>query len=505
MKKIFTFIVPVFIILVILVGCQEEGIVENGRGTIQGTVVTFGTNLPLANVKISTNPSSNTVFTNSDGEFTLLQVPTGEYSVQAELTDYVTSFEPANVQDGLTTNIVFEMEETASQNPPPATPVLIYPEDDDNEINTQLTFVWSSSQNDDDEIVYSLELRNGATNEMQLFEEISDTTFAVSGLDLGVNYFWQVTADDLTNDPVSSVISSFATKDPTLNRFFYVRKIGNNNVIFSGTDSEGSDSEVNENEIQLTSSEVNSYRPRMDAQAGKLAFLRTVGSETHLFTMNLDGTELNQITSSIPVAGFRQDEVDFTWFLNGQRIYYPHLNRLYSVEANGTGTTLVYEAPIGTFVTEVDVNEVDNIIAIKTNDASGYNARIFLYDPVFDLEMGTVIEGQEGALGGIDYSIDGNSVLYTRDVSGFENANYRQLDSRLFIYNITTDTTQEIPTGKPMGTNDLDAKFAPNEGSIIYMNTSNDGVSQKNIYKVLLDDTENRELLFTDAFMPDWE
>ena len=505
MKQYLKYIAFTIAITAMLMACEEDGIVENGRGTLTGTVVSIGSNVPLANVKITTSPSSNTVFTNGDGDFTIEQVPTGEYSVQAELEDYITAFEPANIQDAQTTNVVFELEETATANPPPLVPVLVFPEDNAEEINTSLSFVWTSSENDDDEISYALELRNGQTNEVQYFDEIADTTITVSGLELGINYFWQVTADDLVNDPVSSTLSSFATKDPNLNRYFYVRKMGNNNVIYSGTDSEGDDSEVNENEIQLTSVDANSFRPRYDQQAQKLAFLRTVGSETHLFTMNLDGTELDQTTSSIAVVGFRQDEVDFTWYQNGQRIYYPNLNRLYSVQADGTGTTLEYEATSGTFITEVDVNEVDNRIAIKTNDANGYNARVVVIDPVTGIETNIALDNVEGAVGGIDFSIDGSKVLYTRDVTGFENENYRQLDSRIFVYELGSELVEEILTGKPAGTNDLDAKFSPNEGAIIYMNTSNDGLSQKNIYKVQLDESENREMLFTDAFMPDWE
>ena len=164
-----------------------------------------------------------------------------------------------------------------------------------------------------------------------------------------------------------------------------------------------------------------------------------------------------------------------------------------------------YEAPSGTLITEVDVNEVDNRIAIKTNDANGYNARIVVIDPVTGIETNIALDNVEGAVGGIDFSINGTKVLYTRDVTGFENENYRQLDSRIFVYELGSELVEEIITGKPAGTNDLDVKFSPNEGAIIYMNTSNDGLSQKNIYKVQLDESENREMLFTDAFMPDWE
>lgn len=487
------------------ISCEEEGIEENGFGTITGTVVTDGDNIPLENVKISTTPVSNTVFTNENGRFIIDQVPVGEYSVQAEITDFLTAFEPANVIANQEINVVFELDPSSSLNSPPSTPQLLSPEDNSTEIPVQVELVWSSSATDSDVINYIVELRNGSSNEMLVIEDIQDTTYTVENLQLGVNYFWQVTASDGINPAVESSISSFATKDPTLNRIYYVREDGDNNVIFSGTDSEGTTSNPDENEIQLTPSSKNSFRPRANKRANKIAFLQTVGANTHLFTMNFDGTETEQITSDIPVVGFRQDEIDYTWTFNGQGLIYSNLNRLYSININGTGNTLLYETAPGTFITEVDTNEINNLLAIKTNDANGYNARIVIINPTTGVEVHVIIENELGALGGIDFSIDASKVLYTRDVSGFESSNYRQLDTRMFIYDIINTTTTEIDAAKANGTNDLDAKFSPNEGAIIYVNTSNDGTSIRNIYQVLLSNQNNRELLFTDAFMPDWE
>ena len=58
---------------------------------------------------------------------------------------------------------------------------------------------------------YTLDLRNGTTDEMEIYEVGQDTTFTVSNLQLATIYFWQVTVTDGTNDPVSSIISDFKT------------------------------------------------------------------------------------------------------------------------------------------------------------------------------------------------------------------------------------------------------------------------------------------------------
>ncbi|MGJ8744863.1 hypothetical protein [Polaribacter sp.] len=55
---------------------------------------------------------------------------------------------------------------------------------------------------------------------------------------------------------------------------------------------------------------------------------------------------------------------------------------------------------------------------------------------------------------------------------------------------------------------DVDPRFSPNESQVIFVNTSNDGLSLKSIYKVDVDyiiAVDLRYLLFSDATMPDWE
>jgi len=501
MKTIFK-IILINLIMLSVVSCSEDTFDENGIGTLTGTVVKAGDNSPIENVKISTTPASSTVFTDINGDFIIIDIASGQYSVQAEKDSYLSSFEAANITDGVTSNVVFELEISTANNRPPTEPELISPEDNSIDTALDLDFIWSSSDPDDDPIVYSLELRNSTNEEVLIFENIEDTIFSIENLQLGETYFWQVSATDDINPIVQSTISSFKTITESFNRFYYVRKVGNNNVIFSGSDQ--GDDDTDNYEFQLTASDKNSFRPRKNITSNKIAFLRTDGAETHLYTMNTDGSEINKLTSTIPVSGFRQDELDFTWYQNGQRIYYPHLNKIYSINSQGTGNTLIYQAAEGVFISEIDTNDFNNQILIKTNDSEGYNARIVIISTAGE-ELEVVIEGEQGALGGLDFSIDGSKVIYTRDISGFENQEYRQLDSRIFEYDTSTASTIEIITEKPVGTNDLDVKYSRDNGAIIYMNTSNDGVSQKNIYKFIFEESANRELIFTNAFMPDWQ
>jgi len=101
-------------------------------------------------------------------------------------------------------------------------------------------------------------------------------------------------------------------------------------------------------------------------------------------------------------------------------------------------------------------------------------------------------------------SLDGTKLLYTYDVSGYESDTYRRLNMHVFNYNISSGSRTDISVNKQEGTNDLQARFSPNEASVIFVNTSNDGVSQTNIQTMLLTG-EDRVTLVAGASMPDWE
>ena len=106
---------------------------------------------------------------------------------------------------------------------------------------------------------------------------------------------------------------------------------------------------------------------------------------------------------------------------------------------------------------------------------------------------------------GPQFSIDGNSVLYTHDVTGFEASDGRQLAAHVFIKDLVNNTTIDVSDEGNIlaGTNDLEARFSPDGAHIVFVNTNNDGISQKNILIMELDG-DDREVLLLDGLMPDW-
>lgn len=508
MKKYIAFICA--LALLIFWSCSEDTIDVVIYGSLTGNVVDKVSGEPLNNVKITTNPASTTVFTDTLGNFTINKITVDDYSVQAEIEGYAKGFESVTVTENNTSAVSFELSVSNTTNFPPSTPILVSPEDGAEELPLEVTFIWQASDPENDELSYTLDLRNGTTDETQIFEVGQDTTFTVSNLQLTTKYFWQVTVTDDTNDPVSSIISEFKTLTQPDNPYVFVKEKNGNLVIFSGAQSDtiiGGNSEPDFNMFQLTSENINSFRPKKSNILKKIAFLRNSGGNTHIFTMNLDGTDVRQITSQKPVAGFRTEELEFTWAQNDSKIYYPYFDKLYSINSDGSGFELVYTTSDGAFISEVAVPEFDNnLVLLKTNNSSGYGVRIYTARLNPDTEETIILENVSGAAGGIDISANADKVLYTRDIDGDENSSYRIFNSRIYQYNIVTGDPAVILVNDVLqGENDLDVKFSPSEGGVIFTRVKNNFGAIPAVYSLIFDQTQNDQLLFTNSFMPDWE
>lgn len=497
MNKLTKIIVAFVIMVSILGGCSEDTIDVTGFGVVTGKVVEAETFEPVENAKITLTPTNNSIFTDLNGEFIITDVPAGDYSVQAEKDNFLAKIEAASVSVGEIVNIVFEIDIETALNKPPSAPTLISPEDNSTDLDVDVELVWSSSIDpDQDDLTYGIIVRNDFNNDIISVNSLIDTTYVLSNLKNGTKYFWQVAVSDDINDDVLTAVNSFETNNNPGNRFTYVQKENDINVIYSSNESGG-------NKLQLTSSSENSWRPRMNTSANKIAFLRTTNTGTHIFTMNPDGTDVTQVTSVVPVGGFNQNEIDFAWSTNGDRLIYSNFDKLYMINKDGSGLQLIHTASNGRFITECDWSFDGNFIVLKANNAGGYGAIIYTINMSGNV-LRVILSNVNGAVGGLNLSVDGTKLLYTRDVSGFQDVSYRQLDTRMYMYNFNNSQRTDLSIEKEVGTNDLDPRFSPNEASIIFTNTSNDGISSRNIFKQIIS-TSTRTELFKDSSMPDWE
>lgn len=97
-------------LMLLVVGCDEETIGPQTRGTIQGVVQDSETNDPLAQANVTTSPPTQSVLTGDDGTFTLSDIPTGNYSVEATKTNYGSRAVQVSVQENQTTSATLLLE-----------------------------------------------------------------------------------------------------------------------------------------------------------------------------------------------------------------------------------------------------------------------------------------------------------------------------------------------------------------------------------------------------------
>ena len=497
MKNIFN-ILTFFLFIFSLSSCSEDLVDKVQVATLKGIVIKKGTNQPIKNVKLFTTPSTETVFTKDDGSFIIENIPLGDYSVRAELTGYLTSFQGVSFKNNeQTVSVVFEMSDDDSLNSSPSVPVLLSPVDNAVYQPLAVDLTWDCNDADSlDVLKYKVVVKNDFDANVIEIKDLTDKHYYLENLKFGVTYYWQVSVSDGINPEVNSPVFRFKTSTTPNNRFHYVKKMNGSYYIVSSD-------EANVN-FQFTPFDKNSWRPRLNQNSQLIAFLRTVGGNAQIFTTNTDGSNPFQVTA-VPVAGFDNAEIDYAWSKNGKEFLYANFTKLYRINKDGSGLQLVYTTPDGSFISECDWSYDGSKIALKTNDANGYNVKIYIIDLVGNT-VKTVLENVPGAAGGLNFSVDGSKLLYTYDISGHQEANYRQLDTHMFIYNLVTDENIDLSvlSEKPDGSNDLDPRFSPNDADVIFVNTSNDGISAKKITKVILQDNSRTDL-FPDAEMPDWE
>ena len=498
------YINSIFILVIVLIfsSCSEEKIDGSSEvyGTITGKVVSSDSFIPIENVKVFSSPTSSTVFTDAEGKFTISNIKIGEYSLQAQMDGYLSKFESVTVSKNLTSEVVFELTKNTGTNVPPTEPSLVAPLDNALGQNLTTKLEWNSTDVNNDILTYEVTVRNDKNSIVGVFSGIKVKELFLTNLSYGTKYFWQVAVTDSKSKSVLSPVFTFSTLAFPTTRFLVVKKVNSNNVIYAA--------DQDKNSYQITSLENNSWRPRKNNQSNKIAFIQSNGAQNHIFIMNSDGSNKIKVTNTVPIAGFNPDYIGFSWNTSGDKIIYPNFDKLYEINSDGSGLKKIFQTPNGKFISECDWSNDGSKIAVKVNDSNGYKAEIYVIN-TSGAVIASVLPEQTGAIGGLNLSITGKKLLYTKDISGYENSNYRQLDSRIFEYNFDTATSSQITTEKIAGTNDLDVRYSPNEAEVIFVNTSNDGVSEKNILKMEIyfsnGNLVKREVLFVGQFMPDWE
>ncbi len=494
--------IPILILGFLLISsCREDTIQPTLFGSMVGTVIRDADNVAVNNAIISTTPPTSLILTDEFGRFALNDIEPGTYTIRAEKEGFSPEVESVTVFEDKTANVIIKVSPDTLSNEAPSAPSLPIPVDNSIEQEVNLMLEWEASDPDrNDELRFDVLLCTGnQTNCEMVAMDITVDTLRLSNLVHNTVYFWQVVARDKATE-VFGNIWSFKTKPFPSHRFVYAKLDDGKYDIYSA-DGEGE-------EIQLTFGNGSNYRPRISPDRQKIAYISNIGVEPHLFVMNRDGSNQRQVTSEVPIDGFNNFDIDFAWSPRSNQLLYMNNTMLYTINIDGTALRATAVAPEGQTFSEVDwmfTNSADRIVA-RVTGTTIYESDIFILDMDGNY-LRQIFTDIPGRTGGLQFSIDGKFVLYTHDVSEFENAAGRQLDARVFVKNLENNVTFDLSgidfRGKESGTNDLDPRFSPDGAKVIFVNTNNDGISPRNI--MIMDiDGNNRTVLFEGAEMPDW-
>lgn len=498
-KAAFTLkLICLFLLTISLTSCNEETVEPQGGGAIRGVVLDAETNAPVSTASITTNPATSAVITDQEGNFSITDISTGDYTVTVQKLGYKTKSVSVAVKNLKNSNITIVLEEAAGGGRAPGKAAGPSPESGTTAQPVNITLKWKAPQaNSSDTLTYDVYLyESGNTEKKRIAEGIADTSAVAKNLKYNTTYFWQVVVKDQSGRTANGEVWSFTTLAIPNARYLFARITDGEFNIYRSDGTEA-------NTFQLTYGAGREWWPLLNPKRDVIAYSSNATIEPQIYTMNLDGTDQKKITS-VPVAGYHNQGIGFVWSPDGGQLIYPHYDKLYRIERDGSGLVTLATAPANRHFRMLDWTDRGNKILAQTTGANINESEIYIMDSN-GANMTLLVENLPGRVESPVFSIDGKSILYTWDVSGFENAEGRQLDARIYRTTISGSSHLDLSAYKPAGTNDLYPRYSPTGDKIIFVNTPNDGFGPFDIYVMDAADGKNRTKIFSNATMPDWK
>ncbi len=489
----------IFIILsiIFLSSCKEDTIQPELYGSISGVVMDQDAASAIEGASITTSPPTSAILTGKDGKFSIQDIPVGNYTITAQKNGYKKSSVSVSVRENAVTQATIFLEVDNGTNTAPNPPSDPVPSDEAVSQLVNVTLGWSASDPDEgDTLSYTVFLyKSGSINKETIAEDISDTTVDVQNLEYNTTYYWQVVVKDSSGLSVNGETWSFTTMPFPDNPIVYSKMVDNNYEIFSNDTSAAAIA-------RLTNMVSREWWPRFNSRRSKIAFTSDANVGANIYTMDPDGSNIFRVTS-IPVSGYHNYGIGFCWSFDDGKFFYSNNDKLYSIYVNGSGRTAIATAPAGRNFREVEQSPQGDKLVVLTIGSEVYNSEIYLMNS--DGGNMTLFVGNEpGITERPSFSIDGNRVMFTHDVSGYQSLDGRQLDSHIFIYPLNSGDSIDVSVNKPAGTNDTNPRFSPDGAKIIFNNAPNDGSQAPQIWMMDTDGTDRR-MIIENGLMPDWK
>ena len=488
----------IFIVLsiIFLSSCKEDTIQPELYGSISGIVMDQDASSAIEGASITTSPPTSAILSGSDGKFSIKDIPVGNYTITAQKSGYKKASVSVNVRENASAQAAIFLEVDNGTNSAPNPPSDPTPGNEASDQPVSLNLSWSASDPDEgDTLSYTVYLyKSGSTNQEIIAEDISDTTIDVQDLEYSTTYYWQVVVKDSGGLSANGETWSFTTMSFPDNPVVYAKKTDNNYEIFTNDTSAAA-------MVRLTNMVSREWWPRFNSRRSKIAFTSDENIGANIYTMDPDGSNIYRVTS-IPVSGYHNYGIGFCWSFDDGKFFYANNDKLYSINVNGSGRTEIADAPAGWNFREVEQSPQGDKLVILAIGSEVYNSEIYLMNS--DGTNMTLFVGNEpGITERPSFSIDGNSIMFTHDVSSYQSLDGRQLDSHIFIYPIGSGDSIDVSFNKPAGTNDTNPRFSPDGAKIIFNNAPNDGSKVPEVWIMDADGT-NRRMIIEDGLMPDW-